>query len=114
MKKPDKELLSDMLQHCLDILDFTKETQTIEMFEVDKKTFNASILSLLHIGEIAKDISLQLKASQPHIKWHQLTGLRNRLAHDYHGVEMTMIWRVIKKNIPEFIEEIRKLLNSLN
>lgn len=48
----------------------------------------------------------------PEIPWREMNGLRNRIVHDYEGVNLRLVWEIISEDIPELKEKLQKLLNE--
>lgn len=91
------------------------------MFCRDKKTINAVIRSLEIIGEATKKIPQEFRNQYPDIPWKKMTGMRDKLIHDYFGVDLEMIWLVITENLPylepnikQLVEITKKLRKDLN
>jgi len=67
----------------------------------DPKTQDAVIRNLEIIGQAAKDIGIDaLSARHPTLPWKQIAGMRNVLAHQYLGVDIRLIWRVVENHLP--------------
>lgn len=62
----------------------------------DQMNFNAISRLLLTIGEEVKKIEIDLLNTQPQLQWHEIIGLRNRMAHDYRGIDPEIIFDIIK------------------
>ena len=84
-----------------------------ETFVKDKKTINAVIRSLEVMGEALKEIPLELKEKCPEIPWKYITGMRDKLIHEYHGVDLEIVWEVIKREIPPLKPKFEELLKEL-
>lgn len=84
----------------------------IEFFEAnDQKEFNACLNLLAQIGEHAKKISDTSRKIGKDIQWEQLIGLRNRLVHDYTGIDKFITFEIIRNSIPDTISKISTLIN---
>ena len=69
-------------------------------FANDQMNFNASQALLLAISEESRKIDAALKSEHPHIGWKEITGIRNRLAHDYRGIDPEIAFEIIREYIP--------------
>jgi uncharacterized protein with HEPN domain len=66
------------------------------------------------IGEAVKNIPESIKKLSPNTPWKDIAGMRDRLAHDYHNTNHTLVWSVIETHAPSLKPEIVKILNHLN
>lgn len=70
-------------------------------FLADEKTIDAVVRNLEIIGEAAKQLPAEWKAKHSAISWSQIAGLRNRIVHDYAGVDLEIVWNILQTSIPE-------------
>lgn len=75
----------------------------------DSKTIDAVIRNLEIIGEATKSISEQLKLQTPDIAWRGMAGLRDRLIHNYFGVDIEIVWKIASEEIPALLERLRNI-----
>ena len=78
----------------------------------DQKEFNACLNLLGQIGEHTNKVSDQTKELGIDLPWEKLYGLRNRLVHDYTGIDKYITFDVIRQAIPEMIESISRLIQT--
>jgi uncharacterized protein with HEPN domain len=104
-----KLYVDDIVQACQDILDFTKETSDADGLEKDRKTFLAVVRSLEIIGEAARQMPRSFKEKHPEIPWREIASLRNVIAHEYFGLDKTILWDVIQTQIPTLREHFNNL-----
>lgn len=93
MKSKDKLILQKILNYIYEIKDFING-YSHEDFNNDKKTINACVFNLSQIGELAGKVSEDVIKLDTNIEWRGLRGLRNRIVHDYEGVNLNMVWRI--------------------
>jgi len=62
------------------------------------------------IGEAAAHISLDEQKQHPDIPWAQIVGLRNRLIHGYDSVDLSILWRIVKDDVPPLITALENIL----
>jgi uncharacterized protein with HEPN domain len=101
--------MDDILQACQDIIDFTRGMQNANELEADRRTFLAIIRSLEVIGEAARQMPRIFREKHPEISWRQIASLRNVIAHEYFGLDNTILWDVIQTQIPALAERFRNL-----
>ena len=79
-----------------------------DFFE-DIKTQDAVIRNLEIIGEATKNLSETIRKNHPEIPWKNLAGMRDRLIHQYFGVNLDIVWDVAKKELPQLLLHIRNI-----
>lgn len=76
----------------------------------DQVKFNASLLLLLNVGEYAGRLSDELKTSYPKLPFQEIKGLRNRIAHNYTGIDFEMVFDIVKTDVPVIKMELSQIL----
>ncbi|MEM3613862.1 MAG: DUF86 domain-containing protein [Nitrososphaerales archaeon] len=113
MRKRDyRDYLKDIIDSINDIEDFTKN-MNFEEFAKDKKTINAVVRGIEVIGEAAKHIPRSIRDKYPSIPWKKMAGMRDKMIHEYFGVDIKILWKTIKKDIPQLKPLIQNVLESL-
>jgi uncharacterized protein with HEPN domain len=64
------------------------------------------------IGEATKNLPGDFKEKYPDIPWKKISGLRDKLIHGYFGIDLELIWEIVKKDLPLFKQEVRKILKE--
>ncbi|MBI4676485.1 MAG: DUF86 domain-containing protein [Elusimicrobia bacterium] len=82
-------------------------------FRRDRKTQNAVIRSIEVIGEAAKNIPASLRRRYLDIPWKKMAGMRDKLAHEYFGIDLGILWKVVKEDLPPLLPMIRRVLKEL-
>ena len=100
LRPPDRSLLEDMLHWAQKVQRFVADLSP-EAFLGDERAQSAVIHGLIVIGEIASRVSDGGRTSLPELPWHEVRGMRNRLAHDYLGIDVDEVWRTIVVDVPE-------------
>jgi uncharacterized protein with HEPN domain len=104
------------LEHIRDALDdiatYTNAGQ--EAFFADRMRQDATLRKLQVIGEAVKNLSEDIKSRQPQIPWKQIAGLRDKVIHDYFGVNLAIVWAVVDRDLPELEIAVDALLSLPN
>jgi uncharacterized protein with HEPN domain len=72
-----------------------------DSFQRDEKTVDAVVRNLEIIGEAARQLPENFTVRYPGVPWRQIAGLRNRIVHDYFGLDLEIIWQVIRHDLPQ-------------
>jgi uncharacterized protein with HEPN domain len=83
-------------------------------FKKDYKTVDAIIRNFEIIGEASKNLPDFIKNQNPKIPWQEMYYLRNKVSHEYFGIDYEIIWDVAKNYLPVNVIEIEKLLDDLS
>lgn len=84
-----------------------------EQFEQDEKTQDAVIRNLEVIGEAAKHISASTRRDNPTIPWRDLAGVRDKLIHQYFGVNYAIVWKIVREELPPLLPQLAEILKTL-
>jgi uncharacterized protein with HEPN domain len=106
MSKESVEYLKHIRDESLYILSITNKGITKEEFLNDETLKRAVVRSLEIIGEASKKIPADFKIKWKNVKWKEMAGMRDRLIHDYMGVNYSIVWDVIINKIPELCEQV--------
>lgn len=79
-------------------------------FYTDDKAVYAVIRALEIIGEAARQIPEDIRQSNPEIQWREIAAMRNKLTHEYFGVNTKVIWRTVQEDLPIMIPILKKIL----
>ena len=85
------------------------EGHDFKRFMQDYKTVDAVIRNFEVIGEASKNLPDDFKEKYNHVPWHEMYYLRNKVSHEYFGIDLEAVWATIKKDIPELKREVEKL-----
>ena len=110
MSKQPIEYLYHILDECRFILTATSGITKDQLLE-NEMMKRAVVRSLEIIGEASKKISIDFKLKWHNINWKNMAGMRDRLIHDYVGINYSIIWDVILNKIPELEKQITDVIN---
>ena len=109
MSEEPKEYLRHILDECSYIISVT-EKLAFEDFMENETLKRAVVRSLEIIGEATKKIPADFKDKWNTIQWENMAGMRDRLIHDYIGVNYSIVWDVMKNKIPNMHQQISEFL----
>lgn len=107
-KRNTKILLEDMLEAARKIIKYT-DGLSFDDFLNDDKTIDAVIRNFEIIGEAANRIDLDFRESYPKIEWTRIRGFRNRIVHDYFGIDYQIVWAIIEEDLEDLITHLNEL-----
>ena len=83
-----------------------------ESFYRDKKTKDAVVRNFEIIGEAARQVSSDFKAEHSEIEWREISDLRNKIIHEYFGVDYVILWEIIQLNLPSLRDKFFTLIGN--
>jgi len=83
-----------------------------EEFAADEKTVDAVVRNLEVIGEAARAVPAEARTRSPQVPWTEMTGLRNKVTHEYFGVDPAIIWQTIADDLEPVVPALQSLLGS--
>ena len=103
--------ISDILQCISKIRRYTKG-YTFDDFQEDDKTIDSVLRNLEIIGEAARHVPSEVRAQYPEIPWAEMLTIRNIVIHEYHGVNLQIIWQTIKEDLPPLVAPLKRILQD--
>jgi uncharacterized protein with HEPN domain len=100
-----KERIEDIIEAIAEIQAFTRD-MTYDDFRSDVKTLKAVALNFVVIGEAAAHIPDEIVAAHPEIAWRLMRGIRNRLVHDYFGIDPKILWDTVQNDLPQLARSL--------
>ncbi len=110
-KRDTNLLLEDMLESAIKIKRYT-EKLSFDSFISDEKTMDAVIRNFEIIGEAANRIDPKFRKSNPGIEWKRIRGFRNRIVHDYFGIDYEIVWTIIKNYLDGLIDSLKNIIDK--
>lgn len=106
MSKRDPQILLEDIRDAIGKIERYCAGLSRDDFLGDDKTVDAVVRNLEIIGEAVRRLPDDFKDAHPGIPWSQIGGLRNRIVHDYSGLDLELIWEVVQQSVPELSGQI--------
>lgn len=111
-----RRVLGDYVQDVLDAMveaeEFTSGMDFSD-FKTDRKSINAVVRSLEIIGEATKKLPKSVTDEYPEIPWKRMAGMRDKLIHEYFGVDLDMVWEVVRSELPPLKPLMQRVLEEI-
>ncbi|MFK2823745.1 DUF86 domain-containing protein [Arcobacter sp. YIC-80] len=112
MSKEKLSLLS-ILESIEKIENYTKDFLIADDFYHDEKSFDATMMQFVIIGEMISKLDDNFKKENSNIPWQKIKDFRNIVAHNYFGIDADEIWEIISNRIKPLKKDIESLISTL-
>ena len=109
MSKRDPLVLLEDIMLAIQKISRYSSQMDHDAFLSDDLVIDAVARNLEIIGEAARQLPEEFRRAHPQIPWTQIAGLRNRIVHDYFGLDLEIIWEIIQHYLPELEKQVRVL-----
>lgn len=109
MPKRDAGLLIEDIEGAMARIERYVADTDRESFLKDEKTIDAVVRNLEIIGEAVRRLPPEFTEKHSFVPWSQIAGLRNRIVHDYFGLDLEIIWQVLQVSLPEFQDQLDRI-----
>jgi uncharacterized protein with HEPN domain len=103
--------ISDILD-CIEKIERYTRGYYFSDFQEDPKTIDSVLRNLGIIGEAASHVPRDVILRYPHLPWAEMRRMRNIVIHEYHGVNLEIIWQTVQENLPPMVEPLRQILDN--
>jgi len=103
------------LRHMVDAIELIESyvgNKSYEEFRGDRMLQDAVIREMEILGEAAKNLSKEFKERHPDVPWRSIAGMKDKLIHQYFGVDLEAVWNTVIKDLPVLKENLMKILKS--
>ena len=83
-----------------------------DTFSEDSKLAEACVFNLSQMGELVNRLDAEFTKQHTEIPWHYLYALRNRIVHDYEGVNLQLVWEIISEDLPPLLDNLKAILQE--
>ncbi len=90
------------------------EGMTYGQFVTDAKTSFAVVRALEVIGEAAKQVPSSIRTQYPEVPWQEMSGMRDKLVHDYFGVNLEVVWKTALEDVPNLGLQMQRILMEMD
>ena len=104
--------LADIIEAMAKIQRYT-DGLTFESFAANEMAVDAVNRNLEIVGEAARSIPESIRNSNPQIPWQRMIGLRNMVIHAYFGIDLSIVWEIVRVNIPDTRPLIEAMLKAM-
>lgn len=110
----DYRLYIDDILDAIQKIERYTEMLSFDEFSKDSKTIDAVVRNFEILGEAAKHIPDEARKKYPDVPWKEMAGMRDKLSHEYFGVNLGIVWKTIKTRLPEVKRVIKQLLEKMD
>jgi len=104
------------IEHILDSINAIEEfSRGVTKEEIIKNRLKQSaiIREIEVIGEAAKNVSKSLKSKWKKVEWSNIAGTRDKMIHHYFGVDLNIVWNIVRNDLPRLKEQMRKIKRGI-
>lgn len=106
-----KMRITDILE-CISRIQRYTQGMGFDEFETDDKTIDSVLRNLEVIGEASRRIPQEIKSQYTDLPWAEMNTMRNIVIHEYHGVNLNIIWQTITNDLPPLVPRLKEILEA--
>lgn len=113
MKNKEYISLKKMTEYINKALRYTDGCD-FKAFSSNEEKVDATVFAISQIGELVKNISKETMEKYPNIEWITIKNLRNKIVHDYEGINLNFIWDIIKEDILQLKLDLEEIIQNID
>jgi len=110
-RRRDSVFIAQMVEAAEAALEFTGG-QTAASFAGNRLVGYAVVRAVQLVGQAAHNVSPELQAAHAEIPWREMIGMRNVVVHDYADVDLSLVWKTVREDLPGLIERLNAILQE--
>ena len=109
----DPRILLKYILECADLVAEYIAGIERDQFLDDQEKQDAILRRLEIIGQVVKDLPDSIREEHDHVPWRKVAGMRDKLSHDYLGIDLEITWQAATRDLPEFRRQVDEILTEL-
>jgi len=112
MSKREWKLFIEDILGSIRLIKNYVENMGFDDFKNDRKTIDAVVRNFEIIGEASRFIPDEIKEKYENADWKGIVGLRNRIAHEYFDISLSIVWHIVMKELPTLEDQMKEILEQ--
>lgn len=106
-------LYANDIREAIERIEAYTKSLSFEDFRHDEKTIDAVVRNIEVIGEASRHIPDTIRLQYPTIPWKQIVGSRDKMIHEYFGVDLDVLWKTVTEDLSALKQQVENLLKDL-
>ena len=109
MSEKDKKCILSIIDAINRIENYCKAIDNADSLYKDDKSFDATLMNFVVIGEMVNKLSEEFKSNNSLIDWYRVKDFRNIIAHNYFGIDAEEVWQIINNDLPKLKDDLNSI-----
>lgn len=110
-RRRDRDYLADIDEAIRRIVEYTRGL-SYQAFLESPMVQDAVLRNIQVIGEATKNLTKTTRAAHPNVPWREMAGIRDRIVHDYFGIDWKIVWEVAQTSLPDLLPIVEAILKQ--